>query len=57
MSTIHCTERNCFYQKDGTCFLNTITPTVVKDYGRVCIYFRDKNQEVKQENEEQIQKK
>lgn len=39
MSTIHCSEQECIYQKDGVCYLNTVTAKTQRHPSSSCLYF------------------
>ncbi len=46
MSTIHCSEQACLYQKDGLCYLNVITNKIEPHPSSACFYFyKAKNNE------------
>lgn len=55
MSTIHCSEQGCLYQKDGLCYLDVITEKVEPHPSPACFYFNneDKNASSPLKNEVQ----
>ncbi len=45
MSTVFCSERDCIYQKDGLCNLNTVTAKAgTSTPSSSCLYFYSKQQ-------------
>ena len=61
MSTVFCSERNCVYQKDGLCELNTVRARpehLLAVSSSVpptssCLYFRPRDAKFKPKNEVQ----
>lgn len=42
-STVTCSEKNCIYQSDGFCKLDTATKSDILYENEKCVYYRENN--------------